>query len=93
MPITAAVWVIADWPSCIARAMPKSITLTAPFFVIITLAGLTSRWTMPWRCEKSSAAQTSAMTSIARFWDIGPSVLTMSRSVRPSTNSMTMYGS
>lgn len=88
--MTAAVCVIADWPSCMARAMPKSITLTAPFFVIITFAGFTSRCTMPCRCEKSSAAQTSAMTSIARFCDSGPSVLTMSRSVRPSTYSITM---
>ena len=90
MPITAAVWVTAAWPSATARAMPKSITLTAPVLVIITLAGLTSRCTMPCRCEKSSAALTSAMISIARCPGSGPSVFTMSRSVRPSTYSMTM---
>ncbi len=93
VPITAAVWVTAAWPSCTARAMPKSITLTAPVLVIITLAGFTSRWMMPCRWLKSSAAQTSAMTSMARLPDSGPCVLTMSRSVLPSTYSMTMYGS
>ncbi len=66
------------------------MTFTAPLRVIMTLAGLTSRWMMPWRWEKSRAAQTSAMTSMARFCGIGPSVFTMSRSVRPSTYSMTM---
>ena len=30
MPITAAVWVIVEEASAIARAMPKSITLTSP---------------------------------------------------------------
>ena len=70
--------------------MPKSITLTAPAGVIMTLAGLTSRWMIPCRWEKSRAAHTSAMTSQTRQGSIGPSVLTMSRSVRPATYSMTM---
>ena len=54
------------------------------------LAGFTSRWMIPWRWEKSRAAQTSARTSQTREGSIGPSVLTMSRSVRPATYSMTM---
>ena len=73
--------------------MPKSITFTAPARLIMTLAGFMSRCTMPLRWLKSSAAHTSAMTSIARRGAIGPSLRTMSRSVSPSTYSITMYGS
>ena len=51
VPTTAAVWVIVEEASEIARAMPKSITLTAPESVMITLAGLMSRCTMPCWCE------------------------------------------
>ncbi len=47
VPITWAVWVMVDWASLIARAMPKSITLTSPLRVTITLPGLMSRCTMP----------------------------------------------
>ncbi|CAO0829159.1 hypothetical protein SMICM17S_06777 [Streptomyces microflavus] len=51
VPMTMPVWVIVDWAPCSARAMPKSITLTAPESVMITLAGLMSRCTMPCWCE------------------------------------------
>ena len=47
VPITWAVWVIVAWASLIARAMPKSMTLTSPLRVTITLPGLMSRCTMP----------------------------------------------
>ena len=47
--MTAWVWVIVAAVSAMARAMPKSITLTSPRSVSITLAGLMSRWTMPFR--------------------------------------------
>ena len=47
VPITWAVWVIVAWASLIARAMPKSMTLTSPLRVTITLPGLISRCTMP----------------------------------------------
>ena len=50
VPITAAVCVIVADVSATARAMPKSITLTVPPGVSMTLAGLMSRWTMPARC-------------------------------------------
>ena len=70
--------------------MPKSMTLTAPLRVIITFAGLTSRCTRPARWLKSNAAHTSATISIARCGGSLPSALRMSRSVRPSTISMTM---
>ena len=49
MPTTAAVWVIVEDASEIARAIPKSITLTSPAGVSITLPGLMSRWMMPER--------------------------------------------
>ena len=51
VPMTAAVWVMVELVSATARAMPKSITLTMPVEVSMTLAGLMSRWTMPARCE------------------------------------------
>ena len=90
--MTAAVWVTVAELSASARAMPKSMTLTAPARVIITFAGLMSRWMIPLRWLKSSAPQTSAMISMARRGGSRPSVLRMSRSVRPSTYSMTMNG-
>ncbi len=93
MPITAAVCVIGLDASEMARAIPKSITFTAPARLIMMLAGLTSRCTMPLRWLKSKAAQTSAITSIALRGVIGPVLRTMSRNVSPSTYSMTMYGS
>ena len=70
--------------------MPKSITFTAPVLLIMMLAGLTSRWMMPCWWLKFSAWHASAMTSMARCGSIGPSVCTMSRSVTPSTYSITM---
>ena len=38
-----------------AFARPKSSTLTTPAGVTLTLAGLRSRWTMPFSCATSSA--------------------------------------
>ena len=90
VPITAAVWVTLLPLSDSARAMPKSITLTALVLLIMMLAGFTSRWMMPCWWEKFSAWQASAMTSMARVGGIGPSVCTMSRSVTPLTYSITM---
>ncbi|CPU67315.1 Uncharacterised protein [Mycobacteroides abscessus] len=65
MPMTACVWVMVAAESATARAMPKSMTFTAPVGVIITLAGLMSRWTIPAWCEYSSAARTPAVISTA----------------------------
>ena len=90
MPITAAVWVTLFPLSAMARAMPKSITFTAPDLEIMMLAGLTSRWMMPCWWLKFSAWQASAITSSARRAGIGPSLWMMSRNVTPSTYSMTM---
>ena len=47
VPITWAVWVMVAAESAIARAMPKSMTLTSPLLVSMTFAGLMSRCTMP----------------------------------------------
>nr|CRL76152.1 hypothetical protein CPGR_01600 [Mycolicibacter nonchromogenicus] len=90
MPITAAVWVTLLPASATARAMPKSMTFTALCSSIMMLAGLTSRWMMPCWWLKCSAWQASAITSMARIGGIGPSLCTMSRSVTPSTSSITM---
>ncbi len=49
MPITAAVCVMCDVVAVVARAMPKSITLTEPSRQSITFAGLMSRWMIPIR--------------------------------------------
>ena len=92
MPITAAVWVTVCVLLAAARAMPKSITLTSPAGVSMTLAGLMSRWTIPAACATDSAAQTSATISRARCGSSRPSDCTTSRSVRPRTCSMTIQG-
>ena len=90
MPMTAAVCVTLLPASAIARAMPKSITFTAPALLIMMFAGFTSRWMMPCWWLKLSAWQASAIVSMARCDGIGPSLCTMSRSVTPSTYSITM---
>ena len=91
--MTALVCVMVVAPLARARAMPKSMTLTWPFWVTITLPGLMSRWMMPCRWLNSSAAQMSAIISRARRGWIRCSAASTSLSVRPLTNSMTMNGS
>ena len=49
VPMTCAVCVIVACASLTALAMPKSITLTSPVLVSITLPGLMSRCTIPLR--------------------------------------------
>jgi len=88
--MTAAVWVIVDDVSATARAMPKSMTLTAPVEVIMTFAGLMSRWTMPALWLFDSASRTPRLNSKARRGRMGRPSRRMSRSVRPWTSSMTM---
>ena len=88
--MTAAVEVIVAAESETARAMPKSMTLTVPWGVIITFPGFTSRCTMPLRWLKSSAPQMSAARLIARSGESWPSRRSTSRRVSPSTYSMTM---
>ena len=88
VPSTVAVCVTVSDDA--ARAMPKSVTFTSPFLVIMMFAGLTSRWTMPCECANASAAHTSPAISAARSGSSGPSSRMTSRSVRPSMYSMTM---
>ena len=58
-----------------AFARPKSSTLTMPSRVIAMLAGLRSRWTMPFSCAASSAsAICRAMASASRDRQRGRSV-------------------
>ena len=90
MPITAWVWVIVDEASAMARAIPKSMTLTSPWVVIMTFAGLMSRWTIPFRWLYSSADSTRAVTSRAMSTSSGCPSCMSSRSVLPSTYSITM---
>ena len=76
-----------------ARAMPKSITFTAPAEVIMMLAGLISRCTMPRLWLNSSAVHTSAMMEIARCGGIAPWRAISLPTVAPSTYSITRNGS
>ena len=87
--MTAPVWVRLS-SVFMARAMPKSVTLTSPSGVINTFPGFTSRWTTPCRCAKASAAATPApMVAIWRG-GIGCGSRRTAESGRPSTYSMTM---
>ena len=92
VPMTACVCVMVAAESAIARAMPKSMTLTAPAGVSMTLAGLMSRWTIPAWWEYSSADSTPAVISRASSIGTAAPSRRMSRTVWPSTYSMTMNG-
>jgi hypothetical protein len=87
--MTAPVWVRLS-SVFMARAMPKSVTLTSPSGVMRMLPGFTSRCTTPWRCAKASAAATPApMVAIWRGDGRWGSRST-AESGRPWTYSMTM---
>ena len=89
--MTEPVWVrFSSLLAVMARAMPKSATLTSPVLVMSTLPGFTSRWTTPLRWAKPRAAATSAAMPAARFGSMGPSLRMISETVWPSTYSMTM---
>ncbi len=70
--------------------MPKSTTFTTPALLIRMFAGLTSRWMRPCRWLNFNASQTSAIAAIARREVMAPRAATTSRSVWPSTYSITM---
>lgn len=88
--MTMPVWVIVDCAPCRARAMPKSITFTAPVLVMMTLAGLMSRCTMPCWCEYASASSTPETMMSACSGPGASALISRSRMVRPSTSSITM---
>ena len=54
VPMIEPVSVICDVPD---RAIPKSVTFSRPSGATTTLCGLMSRWTIPLRCAKPSAAR------------------------------------
>ena len=74
-----------------SRAIPKSMTLTAPSRVTITLAGLMSRCTMPWACAAASAPAILSPSSTACIGVGLPPPARNDASVRPSMYSITMY--
>ena len=74
----------------IALARPKSATLTWPRSLISTFSGLTSRCTRPASWAEASAVSTGSIRSSARSGGIGASRVITSRSVWPSTYSITM---
>ena len=75
-----------------ARAIPKSRTLTCPAGPTMTFPGLTSRWTMPRSWAKARASATSAAIRIDRSKARGPSRHTTLDSGSPSISSMTRNG-
>ncbi len=90
--MTAAVCVMVMPDSPMARAMPKSMTLTWPVRVSMTFAGLMSRWTMPARWEYSRAWRMPMVISRVRSGSSLRPECRSSRRVEPSTYSITMYG-
>ncbi len=89
VPSTAEVCGAVCGPATI-RAMPKSMTLTSPWRVTMTFAGLMSRWMTPATCAYASASQIFSATSTACPTSKRPPELMKSSSVRPWMNSMTM---
>ena len=78
-----------------ARAMPKSMTLTWPDGVSMTLAGLMSRWMMPLAVavvERAEHVGGDRQGALGQDLAAVLGARRMSRSVWPSTYSMTMYG-
>ena len=72
----------------IARASPKSATLTRPSSPSSTFSGLTSRWTSPAPWAAARARRTGSSSASARAGETGP-CSTTSRRVPPLTYSIT----
>ena len=82
----------------IAFARPKSSTFTLSSGVILTFAGLRSRWTMPRSCAASSASviccailsvsSTGSGPRRSRSASVSPSMSSITRKWRPSATSM-----
>jgi hypothetical protein len=77
-------------PPPVAFAMPKSVTFTGPSRGTSTLAGFTSRWTMPFRCATSSAADTWRAMFTEVSTSSAPLRSSIWRRLSPSTSSITM---
>jgi hypothetical protein len=93
-PVALRLAVPGGAPSPRSLARPKSRIFTKPSFVTIRFSGLRSRWTMPAACALASpSAACAAMSNSRRAGSGRPSCdNSRSRSVCPSTSSMTMYG-
>ncbi len=91
VPTAAPVRVCRCAPT--SRAMPKSITFTRPARVIMTFAGLMSRWITPLSCAWSSASSTARVMRVASGHGNAPCTATRLSSVSPSTYSITMTNS
>lgn len=88
MNAPVAVSVVSAW----WIAMPKSVRTASPSPVSSTLAGFTSRWTIPTRCAVSSASSRPAATRAAAATGRGPDSAIRSCSECPSTSCMTIQG-
>src|SRR5215213_7732819 len=77
------------WVSSWREAMPKSASLTRPSGATITLAGLTSWWTIPAAWAASSASTSCSPARAAAAGSSGPDRSTSSRRVGAGTSSMT----
>ena len=87
MPSRTPVWLVVAW-LVMARARPKSATLTSPSRRTMTFSGLTSRWIMPAACAARSASRIgSRMASDSRAVS-GDSSWMTSRRVLPSMSSI-----
>ena len=82
---------VVEWVSSAAAAIPKSITLTSPPGVSMTLLGFTSRCTIPRWWAASRASATAAATRAASAGGSGPPASRRAR-VSPSSSSMTRNG-
>ena len=76
--------------SAMARAIPKSITLTSPRESIMTLAGLMSRWTMPVAVAVGERVEDALGDPEGLGGRQLLASVSISRRVGPSTYSMTM---
>ena len=81
---TSVIWLAPE------RAIPKSVTFRRPSGPQSTLCGLMSRWTIPFRCAKPTAARISSVYSIASLIGAGPRPTISSLSERPSRYSIAM---
>ena len=77
--------------SPISAEMPKSTTF-APVDVSMTLAGVTSRCTMPRECAAASAAETSEQMRTAAGHGSRRTRASTAARDSPSTSSITTYG-
>jgi hypothetical protein len=87
VPTSTALLVRLDSPSgapVMIFARPKSSSFTCPSAVTITLAGFTSRWTIPNRCAVASALTTARAIATASCGGSAPARAIFCLTVSPS---------